>query len=39
MPLRLAAMIQVGLPSAQVGNYAQVLRDFVFEERSGTAWW
>jgi acyl-CoA reductase-like NAD-dependent aldehyde dehydrogenase len=35
MPLRLAAMIQVGLPSAQVGNYAQVLRDFRFEEEIG----
>src|SRR5687767_12598600 len=35
MPLRLAAMIQVGLPSAQVGNYAQVLRDFQFEEEIG----
>jgi aldehyde dehydrogenase (NAD+) len=32
MPLRLAGMIQVGLPTAQVGNYAQILRDFVFEE-------
>jgi len=35
MPLRLAAMIQVGLPCAQVGNYAQVLRDFAFEEQVG----
>jgi acyl-CoA reductase-like NAD-dependent aldehyde dehydrogenase len=35
MPLKLAAMIQVGLPSAQVGNYAQVLRDFQFEEEIG----
>ena len=35
MPLKLAAMIQVGLPSAQVGNYAQVLRDFPFEEEIG----
>jgi acyl-CoA reductase-like NAD-dependent aldehyde dehydrogenase len=35
MPLKLAAMIQVGLPSAQVGNYAQVLRDFQFEEAIG----
>jgi acyl-CoA reductase-like NAD-dependent aldehyde dehydrogenase len=35
MPLKLAAMIQVGLPSAQVGNYAQVLRDFKFEEEIG----
>src|SRR6266550_4506505 len=35
MPLRLAAMIQVGLPVAQVGNYAQVLRDFAFEEQVG----
>ncbi|HET9771592.1 MAG TPA: aldehyde dehydrogenase family protein [Acidimicrobiia bacterium] len=35
MPIRLAAMIQVGLPSAQVGNYAQVLRDFRFEEEIG----
>ena len=33
MPIRLAAMIQVGLPTAQVGNYAQILRDFVFEEQ------
>jgi len=35
MPLKLAAMIQVGLPSAQVGNYAQVLRSFQFEEEIG----
>ena len=35
MPLKLAAMIQVGLPLAQVGNYAQVLRDFRFEEQVG----
>ena len=35
MPLKLAAMIQVGLPSAQVGNYAQILRDFTFEEEIG----
>ncbi len=35
MPLKLAAMIQVGLPSAQVGNYAQILRDFRFEEEIG----
>ncbi|HEV7534357.1 MAG TPA: aldehyde dehydrogenase family protein [Acidimicrobiia bacterium] len=35
MPLRLSAMIQVGLPTAQVGNYAQVLRDFAFEEQVG----
>ena len=35
MPLKLAAMIQVGLPSAQVGNYAQILRDFRFEEAIG----
>ncbi len=35
MPLKLAAMIQVGLPTAQVGNYAQVLRDFAFEEQVG----
>src|SRR2546423_15723168 len=35
MPLKLAAMIQVGLPVAQIGNYAQVLRDFAFEEQVG----
>jgi acyl-CoA reductase-like NAD-dependent aldehyde dehydrogenase len=35
MPLKLANMIQVGLPTAQVGNYAQVLRDFRFEEQVG----
>jgi acyl-CoA reductase-like NAD-dependent aldehyde dehydrogenase len=35
MPLRLAAMIQVGLPTAQVSNYAQVLSDFDFEEQVG----
>ncbi|MEA2198491.1 MAG: aldehyde dehydrogenase, partial [Solirubrobacteraceae bacterium] len=35
MPLKLSAMIQVGLPTAQVGNYAQVLRDFAFEEQVG----
>ncbi|HKY75872.1 MAG TPA: aldehyde dehydrogenase family protein, partial [Acidimicrobiia bacterium] len=37
MPLKLAAMIQVGLPSAQVGNYAQILRDFRFEEEIGNS--
>ena len=35
VPIKLAAMIQVGLPTAQVGNYAQVLRDFAFEEQVG----
>src|SRR3954451_23949941 len=35
MPLKLASMIQVGLPVAQIGNYAQVLRDFAFEEEDG----
>jgi aldehyde dehydrogenase (NAD+) len=37
MPLRLATMIQVGLPVAQVGNYAQILRDFRFEEEVGNS--
>ena len=37
MPLKLAGMIQVGLPTAQVGNYAQVLRDFAFEEQVGNS--
>jgi len=33
MPIRLSGMIQVGLPTAQMGNYAQILRDFTFEEQ------
>jgi acyl-CoA reductase-like NAD-dependent aldehyde dehydrogenase len=37
MPLKLAGMIQVGLPTAQVGNYAQILRDFPFEEQVGNS--
>ncbi|HKN38885.1 MAG TPA: aldehyde dehydrogenase family protein [Acidimicrobiia bacterium] len=37
MPLKLAAMIQVGLPVAQVGNYAQILREFRFEEEVGNS--
>ena len=37
MPLKLAAMIQVGLPCVQVGNYAQVLRDFQFDEEIGNS--
>jgi acyl-CoA reductase-like NAD-dependent aldehyde dehydrogenase len=37
MPLKLAGMIQVGLPVAQVGNYAQILRDFAFEEEVGNS--
>src|SRR2546423_1095120 len=37
MPTRLSAMIQVGLPTAQVGNYAQILRDFAFEEAVGNS--
>jgi aldehyde dehydrogenase (NAD+) len=37
MPLKLAGMIQVGLPTAQVGNYAQVLSDFPFEEEIGNS--
>ena len=36
MPLKLAAMIQVGLPVAQIGNYAQILSDFPFEEACHT---
>jgi acyl-CoA reductase-like NAD-dependent aldehyde dehydrogenase len=37
MPIRLSGMIQVGLPTAQVGNYAQILRDFAFEEQVGNS--
>src|SRR5437763_6774304 len=37
MPLKLATMIQVGLPVAQVGNYAQILREFRFEEEVGNS--
>ncbi|HKN88656.1 MAG TPA: aldehyde dehydrogenase family protein, partial [Acidimicrobiia bacterium] len=37
MPLKLAAMIQVGLPVAQVANYAQILREFRFEEEVGNS--
>ena len=35
MPLKRAAMIQVGRPAAQVGTSAQILRDFRFEEEIG----
>jgi len=37
MPIRLSGMIQVGLPTAQMGNYAQILRDFSFEEQIGNS--
>jgi len=37
MPLKLAGMIQVGLPVAQVGNYAEILRHFSFEEEVGNS--
>ncbi|HVW33768.1 MAG TPA: aldehyde dehydrogenase family protein, partial [Acidimicrobiia bacterium] len=37
MPLKLAGLIQVGLPVAQMGNYAQVLREFTFEEQIGNS--
>jgi aldehyde dehydrogenase (NAD+) len=35
MPIRLAGMIQVGLPTMVMGSYAQLLGDFQFEERVG----
>ena len=34
---RRADGVQVGLPVAQVGNYAQILRDFPFEEQIGNS--
>ena len=37
MPLKLAGRIQVGLPIANFGNYARLLRDFKWEERVGNS--
>ncbi len=37
MPLALSKMIQAGLPITVTGSYAQMLKDFSFEERVGNS--
>src|ERR1051326_5285015 len=37
MPLKLAGRIQVGLPIANFANYAQLVREFKWEERVGNS--
>jgi len=37
MPLKLSSMIQVGLPGTVMGSYADILKDYVFEEQVGTS--
>ncbi len=37
MPLNLSSMIQVGLPGTVMGTYADILKDYVFEEQVGTS--
>lgn len=37
MPIKLANRIQAGLPIANFGNYAKLVRDFKFEERVGNS--
>jgi aldehyde dehydrogenase (NAD+) len=37
MPLNLSSMIQVGLPGTVMGSYADILKDYVFEEQVGTS--
>ena len=37
MPIRLSTMIQAGLPGMVAGSYAQILREFKFEEQVGNS--
>ena len=37
MPLKLATMIQAGLPALSFGNFAKLLSEFQFEERVGNS--
>ena len=37
MQVKLATMIQAGLPITVFGTFAEVLRDFTFEERIGNS--
>jgi len=37
MPLKLSSMIQVGLPGTVMGSYADILKDYKFEEQVGTS--
>jgi betaine-aldehyde dehydrogenase len=37
MPIKLAGRIQAGLPIANFGNYAKLVKDFKFEERVGNS--
>lgn len=37
MPLGMSKMIQAGLPVGEFGNYAQMAKDFVFEEKIGNS--
>ena len=37
MPIRLSTMIQAGLPGMVAGSYAQIVREFKFEEQVGNS--
>jgi acyl-CoA reductase-like NAD-dependent aldehyde dehydrogenase len=37
MPLKMSSRIQAGLPIANFANYARILKDFTFEERTGNS--
>jgi acyl-CoA reductase-like NAD-dependent aldehyde dehydrogenase len=37
MPLNLSSMIQVGLPGTVMGSYADILKEYSFEEQVGTS--
>ncbi|HEY8516317.1 MAG TPA: aldehyde dehydrogenase family protein [Candidatus Binatia bacterium] len=37
MPLKLSSMIQVGLPGTVMGSYADILKNYVFEEQIGSS--
>jgi betaine-aldehyde dehydrogenase len=37
MPIKMAARIQAGLPIANFGNYARLVKEFKFEERVGNS--
>jgi len=37
MPLKMSGRIQAGLPIANFANYARILKDFIFEEKTGNS--
>jgi aldehyde dehydrogenase (NAD+) len=37
MPLKMSSRIQAGLPIANFANYARILKDFIFEEKTGNS--